>query len=392
MHPRVRRGTIRGTPVEQVSMSKVGSSREQVQRFRELWRDELLAASLYRSLAEAAGERREVFLRLAETEERHATHWQELLSEAGVEELTPPRPGPRTRLLAFLARHFGVAAVLPFVIRAEAADAARYRRIPQATAEMAEQEMRHGRVLAALGGIETTGSRIAVAEGRHRMGAGGALRAAVFGANDGLVSNFSLVMGVAGGTGDSRLVLLAGAAGLFAGAFSMAAGEWVSMRSQRELYEREIAIEADELAHFPEEERHELELIYQAKGVSPEEARVLAERLMADPATALDTLAREELGVDPADLPSPWLAATSSFVSFAGGAVLPIIPFLIFAGFAATVAAVLGSLVALFSMGAAISVFTGRRTVRSGVRMAIVGGLAAIATYVLGSLVGVTVA
>ncbi|MDP8960862.1 MAG: VIT1/CCC1 family protein [Actinomycetota bacterium] len=372
-------------------MSEIGTSSEQLQRFRELWRDELLAAGLYRALAEAAGERRDVFLRLAETEERHAAHWQELLSEAGVEELTPPRPGLRGRLLAFLARRFGIAAVLPFVIRAEAADADRYRRIPQATAEMAEQEMRHGRVLAALGGIERTGSRIAVAEGRHRTGAGGALRAAVFGANDGLVSNFSLVMGVAGGTGDSRLVILAGAAGLFAGAFSMAAGEWVSMRSQRELYEREIAIEAEELAHFPEEERQELELIYQAKGVSPGEARVLAERLMANPATALDTLAREELGVDPGELPSPALAALSSFVSFAAGALLPILPYLVLGGVAATVATVTVSVVALFSLGAAISVLTARRTVRSGLRMAFVGGLAASATYLVGSIVGVTI-
>ncbi len=373
-------------------MSKVSTPSEQIERFRQFWRDELLAANLYRALAEVAGERREVFLRLAETEERHAAHWKELLTEAGVEELIPPRPGLRPRLLAFLARRFGIGAVLPFVIRAEAADADRYRRVPQATSEMAEQEMRHGRVLAALGGIETTGGRIAAAEGRHRTGAGGALRAAVFGASDGLVSNFSLVMGVAGGAGDGSVVLLAGAAGLFAGAFSMAAGEWVSIRSQRELYEREIAIEAEELARFPEEERQELELIYQAKGVSPEEARVLAERLMASPSSALDTLAREELGVDPADLPSPWLASASSFVSFAAGALLPIVPFFVLTGSAAVVVAVLVSVLALFSLGAAISLLTGRRVFRSGLRMAFVGGLAATATYAIGSVVGVSLA
>lgn len=230
----VRGGAIMNPTAQQASMSKGSIPRDQIRRFRQFWRDELLAANLYRALADVAGDRREVFLRLAETEERHAAHWQELLAEAGADELIPPSPGLRPRLLASLARRFGIAAVLPFVIRAEAADAARYRRVPQATAEMAEQEMGHGRVLAAIGGIETAGGRIAVAEGRHRMGAGGALRAAVFGANDGLVSNFSLVMGVAGGADDSRFIALAGAAGLFAGAFSMAAGEWVSMRSQRD--------------------------------------------------------------------------------------------------------------------------------------------------------------
>lgn len=363
----------------------------QIERFREFWEDELRAAHLYRSLAEVAGDRRDVFIELAAVEERHAAHWAELLRANGVDDLRPPSPGMRERNLARMARVFGLDAVLPIVIRAEAADADKYRDIPHAPASMATEETQHGRALAAIGGVETTGGRIASSEGRHRLGAGGALRAAVFGANDGLVSNFSLVMGVAGGTGDVSVIVLAGIAGLFAGAFSMAAGEWVSVRSQVELYEREIEVEREELERFPEEERRELELIYRAKGASEAQARQLADRIMDDPETALDTLAREELGVDPSDLGSPWVAAGSSFVSFALGAVIPLIPFLLATGLVATAASAAVAAAALFAVGAAISFFTGRSALRSGARMILVGGLAAAATYLIGTLVGVTV-
>lgn len=361
-------------------------------RYREFWEDERQAAHLYRALADLVeGERRQVFLELAETEERHAAHWARLLAEDGVEDLDPPAPSARTRGLAALARRFGVDAVLPTVIRAEAADADKYRAVASAPESMSEEEMAHGRALAAIGGVDRPGARIATSEGRHRTGAGGALRAAVFGVNDGLVSNFSLVMGVAGGVTDTGVVVLAGIAGLFAGAFSMAAGEWISVRSQRELYEREIAVEAEELRLFPEEERDELELIYRAKGVPLAEAAALADRIMADPETALDTLAREELGIDPDDLASPWVAAGSSFVAFGLGALVPLVPFLVSAGTAAILAAAVVSGLALFGVGASLSVFTGRGAWWSGARMALIGGLAAAATYGIGTLVGVAV-
>ncbi|MBW3562808.1 MAG: VIT1/CCC1 family protein [Actinobacteria bacterium] len=366
--------------------------RADLARFREFWEDELQAAALYRALAETVdGDRREVFLELADTEERHAAHWADLLRDEGVEDLDPPAPSLRTRTLAAAGRRFGVEAVLPVVIRAEAADADKYREVAAAPGTMADEEIAHGRALAALGGVETAGARIATSEGRHRTGAGGALRAAVFGVNDGLVSNFSLVMGVAGGVDDTGVVLLAGVAGLFAGAFSMAAGEWISVRSQSELYEREIAVEAEELRLFPEEERDELELIYRAKGLPRVEAAALADRIMADPDTALDTLAREELGIDPTDLASPWVAAGSSFVAFALGALVPLLPFLVATGTASVVAAAMICAVALFGVGASLSVFTGRPPVRSGVRMVAIGGAAAAATYAIGALVGVTV-
>lgn len=229
-----------------------------------------------------------------------------------------------------------------------------------------------------------------MADARHRTGSGGSLRAAVFGANDGLVSNFALIMGVAGGTGAPGVILLAGVAGLVAGAGSMAAGEWVSVRSQRELYEREIEVERWELEEFPDDERLELELIYEAKGLDSETARTLAEQIMADPEVALDTLVREELGLNPADLGSPWGAAIASFLAFAAGAVVPLLPFLFTAGPQALVAAALLSALALAAVGTAISVFTGRPVWRSALRMAAIGGGAALVTYLIGSLIGVT--
>ena len=373
-------------------MAKTVSPDPEVARFWELWADELAGAALYRALAERADEpRRGVLIELAEAEERHAAHWAKLMADRGVTEPRAPRLPFRVRVLSMLARRFGADAILPLVLRLEAADAAKYEDIAEAPASMAQQERAHGKAVSALVG-GTTGNRIARAEGRHRVGAAGALRAGVFGFNDGLVSNLSLVMGVSGGTsGNARFVLLAGVAGLVAGAFSMATGEWISVQSQRELYEREIAMERDELAHFPEEEREELALIYRAKGVDREEAESLAARLMSRPDTALDTLVREELGIDPSELVSPWIAAGSSFVTFALGAFIPVIPFIAGSGAAAIGAAAGVSAVMLLAVGAAISVFTGRPGLLNGARMLLIGALSAGATYGVGRLVDVNV-
>jgi vacuolar iron transporter family protein len=367
------------------------TSGERVRRYRTLWEDEIAGAALYRALAESADERRRpILLALAEAEEKHASHWRDLLEQAGERPQKIPRLPVRVRVLSFLARHFGADAVLPLVLRLEASDAQRYDRVAEAPDSMASQERMHGRVVAALQG-GTAGSRIARSEGRHRAGAGGALRAATFGINDGLISNLSLVMGVAGGTANKHIVVLAGVAGLVAGAFSMASGEWVSVRAQRELYEREIDIEREELSAFPEEEREELALIYRAKGITAEEADALASSMMKQPESALDTMAREELGLDPGDLASPWVAASSSFAAFAIGAVIPLIPFLIVGGGAAIAWAAAMSAITLSVVGAAISVFTGRPALLIGARMIVIGALAASATYGIGKLVGVNV-
>jgi VIT1/CCC1 family predicted Fe2+/Mn2+ transporter len=229
-------------------------------------------------------------------------------------------------------------------------------------------------------------------EGRHRAVGGNALRAAVLGANDGLVSNLSLVMGVAGAAFDAPTILVAGLAGLVAGAGSMAMGEWLSVQSSRELYGRQIEIERQEIQAAPEEEAAELALIYEAKGLPPEQARALAARLIADPATALDTLAREELGIDPVELGgSAWVAAGASFGLFAIGAVVPVLPFALLEGSAAIAASVGLSAVALFAIGAAITLLTGRGVLFSGLRQLAIGLGAAGLTFAVGRLLRVAI-
>jgi VIT1/CCC1 family predicted Fe2+/Mn2+ transporter len=227
----------------------------------------------------------------------------------------------------------------------------------------------------------------------HRTGRSGTLRAIIFGVSDGLVSNLSLVMGVTGAAaGNPSFILLAGIAGLLAGAFSMAAGEYISMQSQRELFEHQIALERAEMEAMPEEEEAELAASYRAKGFSPDEATRIARRIFQDPEAALDILVREELGLDPDELGSAWGAAGGSFVAFALGAVVPVIPYLIGSGTTALAASLGLSLAALFAVGAAVSLLTGRSFLFSGVRQLAIGLAAAIVTYLIGSLIGVSVA
>ena len=211
----------------------------------------------------------------------------------------------------------------------------------------------------------------------------------MFGINDGLVSNASLILGVAGASPDAHVVLLTGIAGMCAGAFAMATGEYVSVRSQRELFEYQIGLERDELAQYPEAEAQELALIYTAKGLRPDEASKLATKIIADPEHALDTLAREELGLNPAELGSPWGAAISSFLSFAVGALLPLAPFMMMSGSRTLPVAIGVTAVALFAVGALLSLFTGRGALRSGLRMLALGGLAGAVTFAVGHLAGV---
>lgn len=223
----------------------------------------------------------------------------------------------------------------------------------------------------------------------------GAVRAAIFGLNDGIVSNLSLIMGVAGGIAGSgahpRIILLAGVAGLLAGAFSMGAGEYISMRVQRELFERLIHIEAHEIGSDPEGETQELARLLEGRGIPKEDARRSAEHIMADPDQALDVHAREEFGLDPEELGSPWGAAGSSFLTFAVGAFVPLVPFVFGAGAVAAWTSVGLSLVALFAVGAGLSVLTRRPWVLAGGRMALIGGGAALITHSIGRLIGVAV-
>jgi vacuolar iron transporter family protein len=366
-------------------------------RYLTNWRDEIDSAALYRAVAQAEPhqELAEVYRRLADTEERHARFWEEKLRAAG-RRVPDAKVGWRTRVLAWLAKRMGPGFVLPTIDTMEQADSRSYDVDPEALhTRMPAEERSHARLLRHISrsgrhGVE--GSALARLEGRHRSANANSLRAAVLGANDGLLSNFSLVMGVAGADLSSNAVLIAGFAGLLAGAGSMAMGEWISVQSSRELYERQIEIEEQELIEVPGEEREELTLIYMSKGLSEEEARELADRLMSDRSSALDTLSREELGVDPEELGGSALgAAVSSFVLFAIGAIVPVLPFLFVEGLGAVLISALLSAAGLFGIGAAITLFTGRSAMVSGGRQLIVGAAAASVTYGVGSLLGVAV-
>lgn len=375
-------------------MSEPRLTKADVRRYRAMLAAERDAAALYQALAAVeSGTRRDAFTELAAIEERHAAHWEAKLREAGAEVPAAGRPGLRTRLLGWLSRRVGAGPLLPYVERMERADANKYDADPQAAEGMAAEERRHGRRIARMrsGGAGTPTEQIAQRERWHRGDRSGGLRAAVFGVSDGLVSNAALVMGFAGSGAGRSTVLLAGVAGLLAGAFSMAAGEYVSMSSQREMFEREISLEAAELDENPEEERLELALLYEAKGIPKDEAARLADQLMADPPAALDSLVREELGLDPDALGSPWTAAASSMIAFAAGAFVVVLPYLIGGGTAAFVAALVAALVAMFAVGAGIGVLNGRAALRSGLRQVVVGALAVAVTYGVGSVIGTTV-
>ncbi len=360
-------------------------------RWRELLASERDAEAMYRGLAETEqGERRAIFEELASIERRHASHWETKLRDAG--EPVPPagRPSLRTRLIGVAARRLSTQAVLPMIERAERADAGMYDADPDAAPGMASDERGHARALSKLieGGKPDPRRQIAKREAWHRGDRSGAMRAAVFGVSDGLVSNTSLVMGFAGSGSSRSAIVLAGVAGLLAGSFSMAAGEYVSMSSQREMYEREISLEAQELEENPEEEHAELVLLYRAKGLAKAEAEKVADRVMADREVALDTLAREELGLDPDSLGSPWSAAVSSLLAFAIGAFVVVLPYLIGGGTAPLVTAIVLFGLALFGVGAGIGLLNGRSGWRSGLRQVVVGGLAAGVTFGIGHLIG----
>ncbi len=354
--------------------------------------DEQNGAYLYDALAKVEKDPRlaEVYRRMADVERKHAAEWTERLK---ADEVAPPafKPNWRIRMLAWAAGRFGVAAILPTVMGFEQKDTRKYAHMAGSSG-MAADESSHNRVLSQVvrstrGGME--GGTLAQLEGRHKAGGGNALRAAVLGSNDGLVSNLSLVMGVAGASMSNTAILVTGLAGLLAGAISMALGEWLSVQSSRELYKHQIGIEKAELAAAPQEEAEELALIYEARGVPREEAQKLAQHIISDPSSALETLAREELNVDPAELGgSAWEAALTSFFLFSLGAIVPVLPYIFLHGTTAVIVSVVLSALGLFVIGAAITLFTGRSVLYSGTRMVLFGLIAAAVTFGIGRLIG----
>jgi vacuolar iron transporter family protein len=350
--------------------------------------------ALYRALAKAESNshRSEIFEKLAVAEEHHADRWARLLEDNGVS-VPSYKPSFRVKLLGWISRNIGTQHVLPVVSGLESRDQGAYVGQAEATG-MPAAERSHSRTLQlmfkenAAAGVQS----IMKSERWHSQSYGGSLRAAVFGVNDGLLSNLGLVMGIAGTSAEPRFVLLAGVAGLLAGSVSMAAGEYISVKSQRELYEQQLTLEKQELEASPEEEHEELSLIYQAKGIPSDQANELARQILANPETAIATLAREELGLDPDSLGSPWVAALSSFVAFSIGAVIPVIPYLLIRSSLALPISTIVCGISLFLVGALISIFTGRNMAYSGFRMVGIGALAAGVTFAIGRLLGVSVA
>ena len=337
------------------------------------WYHEKESAWLYRKVAAAEPDphKQRLFTQLAGAAEEQAAKW-EVSSQKTARPAAAGRvfvPSLRARVVASLLRLLG-----PRNMRSVLA-AMKLRGLSVYTGPVAAGHP-----------MPTTVSDVGV---RHRGGLGGNLRATVFGVNDGLVSNASLVLGVAGAAAPSSFVLVSGVAGLLAGALSMAAGEYVSVRSQREMYEYQIALEREEIAEYPEEEAEELALIYEARGVALAQAREVSQALLARPEQALDVLSREELGLNPDDLGSPWGAATASFLSFAAGAAVPLVPFLADkTGRHALAATAVLTLIALFAVGLALSLFTGRQALRGALRMVLIGGGAGIVAYGVGRALG----
>jgi VIT1/CCC1 family predicted Fe2+/Mn2+ transporter len=374
---------------------------ERARLWLENLRDEREGARLYEGLAaiEKDPARAREFAALGAGERRHAAVWERKLRGAGVE-LPPDTPTARTRLLLFLARRLGIRSVMPMLLAAEARDAGKYQRQGGDAAGLAPEEAEHRARLEALGGAATAAAaaptgpgaaraKIARRERWHRTSGTGNVRAAVFGANDGLVSNLALVLGVAASGAAGDALVMTGLAGLLAGAFSMAVGEYVSVASQRDLIRRQIDIERREIAESPEEESAELAEILEHKGVPADQAEAAAAEIMKHPEEALDTLVREELGLDPEELGgSPMGAALSSFGSFTAGALVPLVPLLVLSGSAAAWGAgILGGVV-LGAIGAFLGVLSGTGALRSGARMVALAALAAGATMAVGHLVG----
>jgi len=336
-----------------------------LRRYRRHLARELDNVSLYRDLADSAqGEHREVLLELAAAEQRHAEYWQDKLRDLGatVPSSTDHRPGLTARSLSWLGRRIGVRRLVPLLERLEASERSRYDDESEASTSMVAEERIHAEIVASMAPA-------------WRSRASTSIRAAVFGVNDGLVSNLSLVMGMAGGQATNSVVLLAGLAGLVAGAGSMAAGEYISVKSQRELVEAGTRLGANDLAALAEREPVAFELLARAWGLAGTDMGG------STPGSA------GELDVD--GLGSPLAAATYSFVAFAAGAGVPVLPFLVSSGTAALVAAAALAAIALFLVGAAISLITNRGAARSGLRQLAVGAVAAAGTYLVGSLVGV---
>jgi len=358
---------------------------------------EVDAAFLYQKIAEAETDPgiSNVFRQLGEIEGGHAAKMLEGLAKDGINVPMPP-PSWRAKVLDRIGKIFGYDYVIGVMMDTEKSIAqAVVKQKANSHIPIQGDEGNHVKILQSLlsNKHKVSGEQLSRIEGRHKTVGGNALRAAVLGANDGLVSNLSLVMGVAGATSGQHEILLAGSAGLLAGALSMSLGEWISVKSSQELYERQMALEMDEIETNPEGELKEITLIYIAKGIPEAQAHEMAVQVMSDPKQAHALLIKEELGINPEDLKnSAWEAAITSFILFALGAIIPLAPFFWGGGYTAIQASVGFSTIGLFIIGSAITLFTGKGVWFSGMRQVVFGLLAAAITFGIGRLIGVSIA
>lgn len=358
---------------------------------------EIDASFLYSKLADAEDNAAisKLYHQMAEIEMEHAASMLKHHKEKGIT-IEFPNPSWRARTLNRIGKLFGYEYVLNSLMVTEKTLAfTESASKEKQNIALSGNENNHVRILENLISTQSkvSGTNLSRLEGRrHKSVGGNALRAAVLGANDGLVSNMSLVMGVAGATNGEKGVLLAGLAGLLAGALSMALGEWISVKSSQELYERQMALEMEEIENNPETEIKELQLIYIAKGIPEEQAKAMAEKIMSNPAAAHEVLTKEELGISAEELKgSAWTAAIASFVLFAMGAIIPVIPFFTGSSFTTIIWSLSLSAVGLFFIGAAITLFTGRNIWFSGFRQVLFGLVAAAITFFIGRMIGVSI-
>ncbi len=356
---------------------------------------EIDAAFLYQKLAthEPDPVIANVFRQMSEIENSHAVAFA---AKEKIDASLLPKPSWRATILNFIGKIFGYDYVLGALMDTEKSiSKAIVQTKKKNKKEITGTETTHVKILRSIleKEVEVSGKQISRFEKRHRSVGGNAIRAAVLGGNDGLVSNFSLVMGIAGATQGQQGVLLAGLAGLLAGALSMALGEWISVKSSQELYENQMQLEMEELEVNPEAEKKEIALIYMAKGIDEQQAYVLAGELMKDKTKAHDLLVKEELGIDADELKGSAVeAAVYSFILFAIGAIIPVAPFMFATGGAAIGISVAVSASGLFLIGAAITLFTGRNVWFSGFRQVLFGLIAAAITFGIGKLIGISIA
>jgi VIT1/CCC1 family predicted Fe2+/Mn2+ transporter len=333
---------------------------------------------------------------LADIEKGHAKHMLEKVQTLD-SNYEMPLPSSKAKFQLKVGKLFGYSSIISSLSNIEKQFAVNTikNKIEQGE-KLTGFEHNHLQIIEAVNNNEAlnvSGGLLSKFESRHKSVGGNALRAAVLGSNDGLVSNMSLVMGVAGAAVSNNTILLTGIAGLLAGAISMALGEWLSVQSSRELNQRQIELETEELEASPEEEKKELVLLYQAKGMSVIDAQKLADKAFESPETAIDAIITEELGIDKEELGgSAWEAAIASFVLFSIGAIIPLYPFIFLEGNNAILLSVASSVVGLFGIGAAITLLTGKSVLFSGFRQVAFGLAAAAVTYGIGSLIGVSLA